>query len=195
MTRPTRIAIAALSVLLAGSIALLVWMYVSDRAAAAEWALRDQAHQIEVDKLVARARLAAQESAKRLEEANGLKAERDELAEELAASKAKRRTQPMPKTLRGCTDQLADAEGEIALHERHAALDLLTIEALRGALEEQTIRGDLFEEAWTRERDRANGWREYSRKDKRRQRVKIAFTAIGAGAVAGLAGYGIGAAR
>ena len=43
--------------------------------------------------------------------------------------------------------------------------------------------------------NRADNWREYSRKQQRRGRIKLAFTAIGAATVGGLAGYGVGVSR
>jgi hypothetical protein len=195
VTRPTRIAIAVMAVLLALSVGGFVWLYVSDRAAAAEWALRDQERVAEITELVKKARFHADKSDAYKAEADDAKTEKAKAVAELEALKAKRRTRSMPKTLGDCREQLAEAEGEIALHTRVAAIDLLTITALEGALGEQTERADLFEQAWLREQDRADGWREYARKKSRRDKVKIAFVGIGAGVGGGLVGYGIGVSR
>jgi len=193
VTRPARITITVLSVLLTGAIVLLVWMYVADRAAAAEWALKDAEHIRQRNTALFEANQEHEAAVALLTQAQS--AERTKLRGEIEKLRDERNARPTPKTLKECKGQLEKSDQEIALLERNAALDLTSIATLQAALKHETRRGDILEAVVGDEIDRADGWREYARKSKRRDRIKLAFVGIGAGVGGGLVGYGIGATR
>ena len=178
-----------------GTVALLVayvvWDQVGDRADAAEWAAKDAERTAEVDGLIAnaaRAHTAAQNTIAEAKEQHA--SEVKSLRAELAEAKTRRKTRRKPKTLPECEDQLKEAKEELVLHERKDAIDFVNITSLEAALALEFERGDILELAVQKERENTEGWREYSRKQKRRHRVTMGFAVIGAAAAAGLAGYG-----
>jgi hypothetical protein len=196
MTRPARIAIAVLSTLLAIVLALMIWRAVTDRASAKVWAAKDAERVAFIDDLVASAQLKHKAAMASLAAADERHAgERAELEDDLKDARRRRQNRPVPADLESCHTQLAQADADAAVYERAASVDLLTIANLRTAFEDEEDRGDLLEDAWLQEREQSTGWREYSRKQKRRQKVKLAFIGIGSGVGGGLVGYGIGVSR
>lgn len=195
MKRGGIIAIAVLSIVSAGLLAILVWRAAADRADAAEWALKDETNRITIDNLAAEAKASADAAAASFAESQKQKEARAELAKKLAAMRASRDARPTPRTLEDCKVQLHAADGFVEELQVAILMDTATIAALSSALDHKSTQASQLGTALSMERERADGWREFSRKKEKRARIKMAFVGIGSGIGGGLVGYGIGATR
>lgn len=193
MSRGARIAIAVLSVLCAAMIAGAVWLYVDGKRASERWLAEEMRLQEKIE--IARQQRAEREARmKQLEVEAEAKAEEadEQRARADAAERKLTRRRDIPEAARPFTD-----ERDAVIAEKNETIDLERASrlAMSDALDEcQEALGLCKQETGFQEQV-ADGWRAENKRTRRRNRLRLAFTAIGAGAVGGVTGFAVGATR
>ena len=192
MTRPVKIAVICLSVLLALSVGANIYLWVSEGNALAKWVeesarlrLVSQEHQKARDKAEAEAeRLKGVVSA-----TASLVYEKDKLIEgyKKAVTEAGKPPSDAFKYTKPRDRVIKAQEEKIDLLEAGKAACEEVVENLEIALVESKASEKVIEK-------RADGWERNTKKARRRYRAKTALAVIGVGAVAGVGGYYAGRA-
>ena len=192
MKRPVKIALIVLSILFVALLALNIWQYLSGEADMARWV--EEAADLRAQVLVHREARDAAEAAAAVDKAYMVEAEIGQFEKEREVAQLKkilRNRPPVPPEARVHTDirdDIIEAQGEeLDLTKAGLAACKASLSHTEDALGESKMSDNLNEE-------QAVGWKDFSKKQRRRYRMKTGFTAIGSAAVVGSTMYFVGRA-
>jgi len=169
---------------LLGTIAVIIILgLIIGRLREQKWLLQDQQRVAEIEEYRMAADEARKSAAASMARAEGLKADLRTMEETIVPIRTVYRKRKKPEVQTECDayvvalEQVVEKEGELIMQ-------------LDAAYWDSKTRGDQLEQAWLKERDRANGFQKQAKRDK----VKKVFIGVGSGVAGTLIGLGIGVA-
>jgi len=169
-----------------------MWLYFAGEAEMSKWVETAAELRVEAERHREARDQAKKEAAKSQEIMASVEAQADAKEEEIVALKRKlhKSSQIPPEAVPyvAPVQAVSDAQGkQIDLLKAGLAACKETVANKDKVILESDTAGDLSEK-------QAVGWKDFSRKQKRKYRMKMAFTNIGAGVLGGIGGYYTGRA-